>query len=94
VLAPHALTGIKLDLGRELSLQAMRFYRGRDARDRKLRRRRRLDRSPSPRAGGANDLNAACRAQLGPEAGTRAYRPQADDASIEDPLHDWPEDDR
>ena len=65
-----------------------------NARGRKRDRSRRLHRSRNRLADGGNDLNAACRAQLGPEEGTRAYRPQRDDASIEDPLHDWPEEDR
>ena len=40
----------------------------------------------------ANELNAWSRAQLGPEENKRAYRPLPDDASVEDPLQDWPED--
>jgi hypothetical protein len=40
----------------------------------------------------ANDLNAGSRAQLGPDDEKRPYRPATDDASIEDPLQDWPED--
>lgn len=40
----------------------------------------------------ANDLNAASRAQLGRDPERRAPRPQEADASIEDPLRDWPED--
>jgi hypothetical protein len=39
-----------------------------------------------------NDLNAVSRALLGPDEDKRAYRPARDDASIEDPLLDWPED--
>jgi len=49
--------------------------------------RRRVSPAPLP-----VDLNAAGRAQLGPDQSERAYRPPQDDASIEDPLHDWPED--
>lgn len=49
--------------------------------------RRRRGAAPLP-----NDLNAASRAQLGPDEDKRAYRPARDDASIEDPLRDWPED--
>ena len=40
----------------------------------------------------ANELNAWSRAQLGPEENGRAYRPLPDDASVEDPLQDWPDD--
>jgi hypothetical protein len=42
----------------------------------------------------ANELNAASRAQLGADPDKRPYRPQPYDASIEDPLKDWPEEDR
>ena len=60
-----------------------------------LRRRRKtkprqsdpIDRLPAP------ELNAASRALLGPDEEQRPYRPRADDASIEDPLQDWPEED-
>lgn len=46
-----------------------------------------------PRAGGAPhpELKEAGRAQLGPDAEQRPYRPKDEDASVEDPLHDWPE---
>jgi hypothetical protein len=37
------------------------------------------------------ELKAASRAQLGNDRDARAYRPKADDASVEDPLGDWPE---
>lgn len=63
-----------------------------------LRRKRRKARKPRRMqdAPGAmrNDLNAAGRAQLGPDEEKRPYRPPQYDASIEDPLHDWPEEDR
>ena len=63
-----------------------------------LRRKRRKARKPRRMqdAPGAmrNDLNAAGRAQLGPDEEKRPYRRLPDDASIEDPLKDWPEDDR
>lgn len=36
------------------------------------------------------ELKAAGRAQLGPDAERRPYRPREEDASIEDPLQDWP----
>ena len=39
-----------------------------------------------------NDLDAAARAQLGRDEQARPYRPREDDASVEDPLGDWPED--
>jgi hypothetical protein len=52
--------------------------------------RRRQEVAPAP----ANDPNAASRAQLGPDPDERPYRPRPYDASIEDPLKDWPEDDR
>jgi len=36
------------------------------------------------------ELGAAGRAQLGPDEERRPYRPREEDASIEDPLQDWP----
>jgi hypothetical protein len=39
------------------------------------------------------ELKAVSRAQLGPDVEQRSYRPKADDASVQDPLRDWPEDD-
>ena len=53
----------------------------------KGRKARRRGAAPLP-----NDLNAVSRAQLGPDEEKRPYRPARDDASIEDPLRDWPED--
>jgi hypothetical protein len=41
---------------------------------------------PRPRP----ELNEASRAQLGPDEEQRRYRPREDDASVEDPLDDWP----
>jgi len=60
----------------------------------KTQHRRRAKRTKAaPRASlPANELNAWSRAQLGPEENRRAYRTLRDDASVEDPLHDWPED--
>ena len=58
---------------------------------RKAHKRRRTENTP---AEPANDLNVASRAQLGPDEEKRPYRPLADDSSIEDPLQDWPEDER
>jgi hypothetical protein len=37
------------------------------------------------------ELKAGSRAQLGRDPEQRAYRPRDEDASVEDPLHDWPE---
>lgn len=44
------------------------------------------------RAGSAAQpgLKAVSRAQLGPDEERRPYRPREEDASIEDPLQDWP----
>lgn len=41
---------------------------------------------PAPRP----ELEAASRAQLGRDEERRPYRPREEDASIEDPLQDWP----
>ncbi len=43
--------------------------------------------------GSTAELNAAGRAQLGRDEEKRPYRPREDDASVEDPLKDWPESD-
>lgn len=48
-------------------------------------------RRPAPPAA-REELRAAPRAQLGRDEEARAYRPREDDASVEDPLGDWPED--
>ena len=47
-----------------------------------------------PRTGGVPhpELKAASRAQLGPDEEKRPYRPKREDASMEDPLRDWPKD--
>ncbi len=55
---------------------------------RRRRAKRRVLRESRP---GQPELNAAGRAQLGRDAERRAYRPQPDDASVQDPLRDWPE---
>lgn len=60
-------------------------------RPRKEARKPRQARSAAPPR---NDLNAASRAQLGCDEEKRPYGPLADVASIEDPLRDWPEEDR
>lgn len=39
------------------------------------------------------ELDEVSRAQLGRDEEQRPYRPREDDASIEDPLNDWPSDD-
>ena len=59
----------------------------------KLRREKR----PAPlkresAAPASEDLNAASRALLGRDGNARAVRPPPEDASVEDPLLDWPED--
>jgi hypothetical protein len=56
--------------------------------------RRKRKRKPRKRAAGTRprpELNRASRAQLGRDEGERPYRPRADDASVEDPLEDWPD---
>ena len=55
--------------------------------------RRRRAKRPALRESGSGqpDLNAASRAQLGRDPERRPYRPQPDDASVQDPLRDWPE---
>jgi hypothetical protein len=53
------------------------------------KRKRRARRLPAaePRP----ELKEAGGAQLGRDEERRPYRPRAEDASIEDPLRDWPE---
>jgi hypothetical protein len=46
---------------------------------------------PEPRTTPQPELNEASRAQLGPDEEKRPYRPRKSDASVEDPLKDWPE---
>ncbi|OGA72257.1 MAG: hypothetical protein A3G81_16005 [Betaproteobacteria bacterium RIFCSPLOWO2_12_FULL_65_14] len=58
------------------------------AKAKRRRAKRRVLREPRP---GQPDLNAASRAQLGRDPERRAYRPLPYDASVEDPLRDWPE---
>lgn len=58
------------------------------------RKRKRTARAVQPRreSSGTEDLNAASRAQLGRQDKPRRMRPEpSDDASVEDPLRDWPE---
>jgi hypothetical protein len=58
------------------------------AKARRRRAKRPALREPGP---GQPNLNAASRAQLGRDPERRPYRPQPDDASVQDPLRDWPE---
>jgi len=51
----------------------------------KTKRKAKHERPPRP------ELKEASRAQLGDDAERRPYRPREEDASIEDPLRDWPE---
>ena len=48
-------------------------------------------RKPSTQARPRPELNEAGRALLGRDDEKRRYRPRQDDASVEDPLQDWPE---
>lgn len=52
------------------------------------KRRKKSPAPPPPRP--QPELNQSSRAQLGPDAEQRPYRPREDDASVEDPLQDWP----
>ncbi|HEX6268125.1 MAG TPA: hypothetical protein VFZ81_14670 [Burkholderiales bacterium] len=56
-------------------------------RRRQPRKAKKLRDAAAPRP----ELNAASRAQLGRDEEKRPYRPAADDASVQDPLRDWPE---
>jgi len=59
------------------------------------RKRKRAVRAVKPRSerAGAVDLNAESRALLRGDDKPRSVRPATgDDASVEDPLKDWPED--
>lgn len=51
----------------------------------KKKKKRKPEAPPQP------ELNEASRAQLGPDQEKRPYRPRKSDASVEDPLEDWPE---
>jgi hypothetical protein len=55
--------------------------------------KRKKERSkPEPRSTPQPELNEASRAQLGRDEEKRPYRPREDDeASVQDPLRDWPE---
>jgi hypothetical protein len=54
-----------------------------------MRRKRRKNprAEPQPRP----ELQHAGRAQLGRDEERRPYRPREEDASVEDPLRDWPD---
>lgn len=55
-------------------------------------KRRKSRKASKPRTGPPRpELNAASRAQLGNDRQARDYRPKEDDASVEDPLRDWPD---
>ena len=59
------------------------------------RKRKRAVRAVKPRSErpGAEDLNAESRALLRGDDKPRSVRPKpGEDASVEDPLQDWPED--
>jgi hypothetical protein len=53
--------------------------------------KRRRKKRPRPETPPRPDLKEAGRAQLGPDEEKRPYRPRENDASVEDPLEDWPE---
>jgi hypothetical protein len=55
--------------------------------------KKRRKKKPVPQTPARPELKEASRAQLGPEDETRPYRPRQDDASVEDPLEDWPQED-
>lgn len=59
-----------------------------------MRKTRKLNQPKKRRAAARPrpELNEASRAQLGPDAEKRPYRPRADDASVEDPLEDRSQD--
>ena len=53
--------------------------------------KRRPKKKPAAQVPPQPGLNEASRAQLGDDEEKRPYRPREDDASVEDPLEDWPE---
>lgn len=59
------------------------------------RRKQRAGRiQPGPAGPAREELNAESRALLGREEKPRSLRPEPrEDASVEDPLRDWPDDD-
>jgi hypothetical protein len=58
-------------------------------------KRSKVRKAKKPRAGGVPhpELKETSRAQLGPDEEKRRYRPKEPDASVEDPLRDWPDED-
>ena len=57
-----------------------------------MKKKRKQRRKPAPQIRPRPELKEVSRAQLGPDEEQRPYRPRKDDASIEDPLEDWPQD--
>jgi hypothetical protein len=57
-----------------------------------MKRRKQQKQPQTPPTRPLPELNDAGRAQLGADEDERRYRPRKDDASVEDPLGDWPED--
>ena len=71
----------------------MATRRGKGAKRGKALRRPRGDaRGAGRRPARPEELAAEPRALLGRDEDARAVRPRKDDASVEDPLGDWPED--
>jgi hypothetical protein len=66
----------------------MPYRRRRKKRSAERRRLLRPAKAPPARRDG---LRAVSRAQLGRDEEARPYRLREDDASVEDPLGDWPE---
>lgn len=60
-----------------------------------MKRKRKQKAAPAQRrpGPGLDEASRASRALLGRDEEQRCYRPRQDDASIEDPLNDWPSDD-
>jgi hypothetical protein len=56
-------------------------------------RRKKKRKPPWARAPEQPELKETSRAQVGPDEEKRPYRPRKSDASVEDPLKDWPQDD-
>jgi hypothetical protein len=56
-----------------------------------MRKKRKKRPQAGPRTPPQPGLNEAGRAQLGADEERRRYRPREADASVEDPLKDWPE---
>jgi hypothetical protein len=54
------------------------------------KQKRRKEKRPRAESAARPELKAAGRAQLGRDEERRPYRPREEDASIEDPLQDWP----